>query len=98
MKGGRNPHCKTKEIPKPKSKPPKNQKTRSKEGSPYPGQNARHESPGGSPRKEEEKRAIKITKSLPHPEKPDYNRREGASLLFSPVRPRPTHHYQCDVI
>ena len=24
-------------------------------------------------------------------------RREGASLLFSPIRPRPTHHYQCDV-
>ena len=24
-------------------------------------------------------------------------RREGASLLFSPIHPRPTHHYQCDV-
>ena len=24
-------------------------------------------------------------------------RREGASLLFSPIRPRSTHHYQCDV-
>ena len=24
-------------------------------------------------------------------------RREGASLLFSPIRPRPTHYYQCDV-
>ena len=24
-------------------------------------------------------------------------RREGASLLFSPIRPLPTHHYQCDV-
>ena len=24
-------------------------------------------------------------------------RREGASLLFSPIRPRPTQHYQCDV-
>ena len=28
----------------------------------------------------------------------DTTRREGASLLFSPIRPRPTHHYQCDVI
>ena len=25
------------------------------------------------------------------------SRREGASLLFSPIRPRSTHHYQCDV-
>ena len=25
------------------------------------------------------------------------DRREGASLLFSPIRPRSTHHYQCDV-
>ena len=24
-------------------------------------------------------------------------RREGASLLFSPTRPIPTRHYQCDV-
>ena len=24
-------------------------------------------------------------------------RRGGASLLFSPIRPRSTHHYQCDV-
>ena len=23
--------------------------------------------------------------------------REGASLLLSPIRPLPTHHYQCDV-
>ena len=24
-------------------------------------------------------------------------RREGASILFSPIRPRSTHHYQRDV-
>ena len=27
----------------------------------------------------------------------DKTRREGASLLFSPIHPRSTHHYQCDV-
>ena len=26
-----------------------------------------------------------------------HTRREGASLWFSPIRPRSTHHYQCDV-
>ena len=26
-----------------------------------------------------------------------HTRREGASLLLSPIRPLPTHHYQCDV-
>ena len=26
-----------------------------------------------------------------------FTRREGASLLYSPIRPRSTHHYQCDV-
>ena len=29
--------------------------------------------------------------------KSDSHRREGASLLLSPIRPLPTHHYQCDV-
>ena len=28
---------------------------------------------------------------------PCYHSGEVAFLLFSPIRPRPTHHYQCDV-